>query len=319
MAQFQNLPIEIFLSIFKQLSPQDLKSAVLVSKSWQEVGEDPALWTWAVVRVDSRHDFEKFNIQRLQLLRELKVNCTRPASQYYNYCNWKDLGIFQQLMHSGMHELFKLIREIPTVRRISGSSCENCFSSVEPDLLVSVFNSLQELHVGWSGVDLTSKQLELLFTAMAVETNVESLYVCGYCDLSETSPVLLASAISNVKDVTFGGFNVGLQHVEALFSAIIAGDTPLTKLKVSTYSTVRVDPVILGRAVNRLEEVTIYRNSGETISSDQISAIISILVEEETKLKVLRLVEVRAADIEGVDQDLIRRAVERVGEFYTIF
>ena len=185
--------------------------------------------------------------------------------------------------------------------------------------LTSVLNSLQELHVGWSGVDLTSKQLELLFTAMAVETNVESLYVCGNCDLSETSPVLLASAISNVKDVTFGGFNVGLQHVEALFSAIIAGDTPLTKLKVSTCSTVRVDPVILGRAVNRLEEVTIYRNSVETISSDQISAIISILVEEETKLKVLRLVEVRAADIEGVDQDLIRRAVERVGEFYTIF
>ena len=318
MTQFQNLPIEIFLSIFKQLSPQDLKSAVLVSKSWQEVGEDPALWTWAVVRVDSRHDFEKFNIQRLQLLRELKVNCTRPASQYYNYWNVMILSDNQN-QKCIWNELFKLIREIPTVRRISGSCCENCFSSVEPDLLASVLNSLQELHLGWSGVDLTSKQLELLFTAMAVETNVESLYVCGNCDLSETSPVLLASAISNVKDVTFGGFNVGLQHVEALFSAIIAGDTPLTKLKVSTCSTVRVDPVILGRAVNRLEEVTIYRNSVETISSDQISAIISILVEEETKLKVLRLVEVRAADIEGVDQDLIRRAAEKVGEFYTIF
>ena len=318
MTQFQNLPIEIFLSIFKQLSPQDLKSAVLVSKSWQEVGEDPALWTWAVVRVDSRHDFEKFNIQRLQLLRELKVNCTRLASQYYSYWNVMILSDNQN-QKCIWNELFKLIREIPTVRRISGSSCENCFSSVEPDLLVSVLNSLQELHLGWSGVDLTSKQLELLFTAMALETNVESLYVCGNCDLSETSPVLLASAISNVKDVTFGGFNVGLQHVEALFSAIIAGDTPLTKLKVSTCSTVRVDPVILGRAVNRLEEVTIYRNSVETIRSDQISAIISILVEEKTKLTVLRLVEVRAADIEGVDQDLIRRAAEKVGEFYTIF
>ena len=318
MTQFQNLPIEIFLSIFKQLSPQDLKSAVLVSKSWQEVGEDPALWTWAVVRVDSRHDFEKFNIQRLKLLQELKVNCTRPASQYYSYWNVMILSDNQN-QKCIWNELFKLIREIPTVRRISGSCCENCFSSVEPDLLVSVLNSLQELHLGWSGVDLTSKQLELLFTAMALETNVESLYVCGNCDLSETSPVLLASAISNVKDVTFGGFNVGLQHVEALFSAIIAGDTPLTKLKVSTCSTVRVDPVILGRAVNRLEEVTIYRNSVETIRSDQISAIISILVEEKTKLKVLRLVEVRAADIEGVDQDLIRRAAEKVGEFYTIF
>jgi hypothetical protein len=83
MAQFQNLPIEIFFFIFKQLSPQDLKSAVLVSKSWQEVGEDPALWTWAVVRVDSSQDFEKVNIQRLQFLREVKVNCVKPDSEYY--------------------------------------------------------------------------------------------------------------------------------------------------------------------------------------------------------------------------------------------
>jgi hypothetical protein len=331
MAQFHNLPNEIFFFIFKQLSPQDLKSAVLVSKSWREVGEDPHLWTWAVVRVDSRLDFEKFNIQRLQLLREVKVHCTGPPSQlcYWNLiilagnqnqkCNWKDFGIFQQLMHSEMHELFKLVHEIPTVRRISGSSCENCFSSAEPDLLVSVLNSLEELHVGWSGVDLTSKQLELLFTEMAAKTNVESLYVCGNCDLSEISPVLLASAISNVKNVTFGGFNVGLHHVEALFSVIIAEDKSLVKLKVSTSSTVSVDPVLLGRAVNRLEEVTIYRNCVETIRSDQISAIISRLVDGETKLKVLRLLEVRAADIEVVDQDLIKRAREKVGEFYTIF
>jgi len=218
-----------------------------------------------------------------------------------------------------MHDLFKLVHEIPTVRRISGSSCKNCFSAVEPDLLVSVLNSFEELHIGSSGMDLTSKQMKLLFTAMSVETNVESLYLCGNCDLSETSPVLLASAISNVKNVTFGVFNVRLQHVQALFSAIIAEDKLLTKLKVSTCSTVKVDPVILGRALNRLEEVTIYRNDAETIRSDQISAIISILVDGETKLKVLRLLELRAADIEEVDQDLIRRAREKVGEFYTIF
>jgi hypothetical protein len=128
-----------------------------------------------------------------------------------------------------------------------------------------------------------------MFTAMAAETKVESLYVCGNCDLSETSPVLLAAAISNVKNVTLGGFNVHLHHVEALFSAIIAEDKPLTKLKVSTCSTGRVDPDILGIAVNSLEEVTIYKNTPETIRSYQISAIISRLVEGETKLKVMPL------------------------------
>jgi len=325
--QFQNLPNEIFLLILKQLSPQDLKSAVLVSKSWQEVGEDPHLWTWAVVRLDSKHDFEKFTIQRLQLLQEVKVSCN--SQYYYNSliwrnvlnqeCKWKEFGIFQKLMHSGKHELFKLIREIPTVKRISGSSCKYCISAVEPDLLVSVLNSLEDLHIGWSGVDLTSKQLELLFTAMARDTKVASLYVCGNCDLSETSPALLASALSNVKNVTFGGFNVGPQHVEALLLAISAEVRPLAKLKLSTSATVSVDPVILGRGVNRLEELTIYRNCVLAIRSDQISAIISRLVEGETKLKVLRLVEVHAADMEEVDKYLVRRTTEKVGEFYSLF
>ena len=122
MAQFQNLPIEIFLSIFKQLSPQDLKSAVLVSKSWQEVGEDPALWTWAVVRVDSRHDFEKFNIQRLQLLRELKVNCTRPASQYYVYSNF--LGKFVTKLNNPCKNNHSILVSIFNTRWLFGALYE---------------------------------------------------------------------------------------------------------------------------------------------------------------------------------------------------
>jgi len=338
MAQFHDLPNEIFFYIFKQLSPQDLKSAVLVSKSWQEVGEDPILWTWAVARVENRLDFEKLQIQRLQLLQEVKVNCSRPASEYYistvlynccsvmvapqfhnQKCKMTDFGIFEQLMHSGMQQLFKLLRNIPTLRRISGGSCENCYSAVDPDLLVGVLNRLKDLHVGWSGVDLSSKQLELLFTAMAADTRVESLYVCGNCDLSETSPALLASAVSKVKDAALGGFNIGIQHVEALLSAIIVEDKPLIKLKVSTLSTARIDPDILGRAVNKLEEVTIYKLNNDSINSDKITAIISRLVEGETKLKVLKLLDLHTRDIEEVDQDLIRRAREKIGDFYTIY
>ena len=41
---------------------------MMVCKSWSEMGEDPKMWTWSVVRVNSREDFQKLKIKRLQLL-----------------------------------------------------------------------------------------------------------------------------------------------------------------------------------------------------------------------------------------------------------
>ena len=47
------LPSEILLQIISQLDPADLKSAVLVCRRWRDVGEEPKLWSWAVLMLSS--------------------------------------------------------------------------------------------------------------------------------------------------------------------------------------------------------------------------------------------------------------------------
>ena len=53
------LPEEMLVKIFSLLPPQDMKSVILVCKSWRGIGEDPTLWAWSVVEVNSREDFHK--------------------------------------------------------------------------------------------------------------------------------------------------------------------------------------------------------------------------------------------------------------------
>jgi len=47
----EKLPPEIMRQIFLLLPPRDLKNVLLVCKKWKEAGEDPYLWSWAMVTV----------------------------------------------------------------------------------------------------------------------------------------------------------------------------------------------------------------------------------------------------------------------------
>ena len=47
----KTLPAEMLQKILQLLPPRDFKMAVLVCKWWRDVGEDPVLWSWAMVTV----------------------------------------------------------------------------------------------------------------------------------------------------------------------------------------------------------------------------------------------------------------------------
>ena len=93
------LPKEMLLGIFQKLSPQDLKSVVLVCKTWLEIGEDAKLWT--VIKIDSREDCQKLNIQRLRLLQEIKVTHAKKSEVAPGistiYCHWMKCDLMELL------------------------------------------------------------------------------------------------------------------------------------------------------------------------------------------------------------------------------
>ena len=90
-------------------------------------------------------------------------------------------------------------------------------------------------------------------------------------------------------------------------------DRTLRKLEVDTWLTCSLDPDILGRAINRLEEVTFVRYR---VSKAQLVAILRLLVGGESRLKRHRM-HLDPEVVGGVDQDLIRRSIEKVGEFFS--
>ena len=109
---------------------------------------------------------------------------------------------------------------------------------------------------------LSKEQLELLFTATAEQTNLKYLEVSGQPHVKEVSPELYAAALSNVEVVRLEGHYQVEDHtekqMEALFATIALEDRPIRKLTNYMDTKANMDPDLLSRAFNRLEEVSTF-------------------------------------------------------------
>ena len=242
----------------------------------------------------------------------------------------------------GLSDLFQVIGEIPTVRRIRGLEFCKGIGRIEPYLVVSVLNSLEELHLCYDGYEeeeemeeethlrLTVEQLELLFTAVAEKTNLKFLRLSGQ-DTEEISPELFAAAVSNVEEVKLENKYVNVkdddniklvditdEHFKALYSVIAAEeDRPMRKLTTLDYfdDETTIDPNLLSRAYNRLEEVTTDNCWFDWGSDEQVTAILRGLVEGESRLKRLKMNIFDLVVVQNLDQNLVRRAEEKFEKF----
>ena len=179
-----NQPVEIITRFFGYLPPRGLKSAVLVCRLWKDIGEDPKLWTWTLVTVNSMCDFDKLDIHRLKLVQNLKV-----LPSFNPDCNLKH--------PSDLMEFFKAVEAISTIKRIDGIKTHN-LQSVETSLLISVLSRLSELKLTYDGNLSQEEQLHLIFTAIIEKkAQVEKLTIAGNT-IYKLSSSLFASAASNV-------------------------------------------------------------------------------------------------------------------------
>jgi len=309
MLHINNLPNEILFGIFKLLSPQDLKTAVLTCKLWKDLGEDPSLWRWSVVKLVSSEDFPKLNIPRLQLLQEIKI----AHGEINRYCCNLSVGVCHW-RKNGMLEIFKVILEIPTVTRISGFDMCEGLAAVEPKLLASVLNRLEELEM----IYLAPVQIEVLFTAMAKITSLKSMVFDDFRPFSMLEPGLFASAISNLDGVAlYDGSGLEMKNkMEALFSILRIEERPLTKLTVDYDLICEIDPDVLGTALARLEEVTV--TASDCFRFDQVNAILKTVTDGECKIKSLMLEELDCEVFGQLNMDLVERTEVKFGKFYTI-
>jgi len=192
------LPPEMLAEVFSYLAPKDLKTVMLVCKTWNKAAESrPALWSWAKLR----HLYQ-FTLNRLRGAREMAI--LEPPSD-----SWHTLSE-AALQHPGLKKvtlatrnfdvsvlakmatqveelditnihlnedqkkaIFEAIVAGPgNLKKLSVTSV----GTIDVDLLASAVNNLE----CFESIDLSVYQMEKILTKALEATSLKELDICGY-------------------------------------------------------------------------------------------------------------------------------------------
>ena len=286
------------------LPSTDLNKVMLVCREWMSIGETcSTLWTWVRARtLKNRGDLKMLQTKRLKL-KEIRVT---------GWNEWKESG--------QLPELFQALLPIATLTTIHGLNWVD-ISSIEPQLVSKVMSKLN--YLPFHLMKLNLKQLEVLFTSIAQKESKLKKVECWPCkdwfqsDVSKLSPALFVAAVINVEEFDIGAQPDLQPHMQALMEAISEGQTHLKKLNLYASSIlISIDPVTLGSAINSMEFVRIYQGEPEAqgglgrtpLSQEQLTAILSQIVEGDSNLKKLEIIAITKEQIRELDWDLLRQA-----------
>ena len=156
------LPTEMLEKVFSHLAPKDLKTVMLVCKTWNNAGGRPSLWSW--VKITS---WPQLRLKRLQGARELTINENPKGS-------W--------------HKLLRAIHQHPSIKKINFGYC---WLTTETELLAKVFAKIEEIEV--NSKDGTTYVLD---TILQRPNNLKKLVVR---DFHHVDPVHLATALNKIE------------------------------------------------------------------------------------------------------------------------
>ena len=241
------LPPEILGRVFRMLSHNDLKSAVLVCRWWREVGQSPLLWTWARLKVDCA------SVQRLPELRRpiprMEVVCANALRE-------PDKNVIEEvLMAAARHPWLKEL-----------VICAD-LSSVDPELLAWSLIQLKRVKLFFTHLGFV--QVLTLLTALCTEdASLESLFLGKGSThvLAEMDAGVLARAVANLVEVRIANSQLVPEQVEAIFATLGRPESRLRKLRLGCNDLASVDPRLMASVVNKMEEVEL---EGARMTSQQ--------------------------------------------------
>ena len=272
------------------LPPRDLKMVVLVCKCWREIGEDPSLWTRCMVTLASRGDLEKLDIRRLQQIQVINVRARCFQADELE-------EMFQTVVTNP-----PLMPRLPKLREISGLANAN-ISNVEPRLLARVVCRLEE--VDMRKTNITSEQVRTLFTILCHWSQLKSLNL-SVNNLSTVDPAVLSTAVNRLEKLDLNMTKMTSEQVQVLFTTMCQ-ESQLKKLVISNNNLSTVEPEVLATAVNKLEEVGMWKTH---ITSEQAQTLFAAIAEGSS-LKKLRI---GINNLSSIEPAVLIRAVRRLEE-----
>ena len=167
--------------VFSNLAPVDIKSAALVSRTWNSVIEAAKFWSWAQVTLTRENFSEIF-----------------PSYRFRSVSN-VTLSFHDKLSDGQLKELFSNFSKLPDLKLKHLDICHNDLSSIKPSVLSQAVVRLEEVWLFWT--ELTGQQVEDIFH-LVIKAGAEgrlrlrSLYI-SQGNVSSLSP----SVIQQVNEI----------------------------------------------------------------------------------------------------------------------
>ena len=159
----------------------------------------------------------------------------------------------------------------------------NNLSSVEPGRLARALVRLE--NVDLQDTKLTSSQAQTLLASLAnSQRNLTRLNLCSN-DLSWVEAPLLARVVASTQEVHLRDTSLTALQAREICLAI-KSSCKLRSLDLGSNLLSFVEPRLLARAVNRLQEVELQETE---LSERQVQEVLSVAVEESTSLTRLGL------------------------------
>ena len=236
LRHINSLPREILLLIFRFLNARELKTAIVVCKTWRDVGEDPVIWKHyklvvSNVEVETGYLQTILAFSRFTSIQHLEVNgygqnAKMPVNnEIYNsifnssvskltlkHCDLTDLDFesfssvlsklrvlsLWQVQMSGdqVSLMFNLLARGSKLVELDIGYSYLDLQLLQTQTFVKALNKIRKVNLGHTKV--TSLQLQRLMEKMSRRTLIRCLDV-GYRDLSQISHDVIKSAIRKLQ------------------------------------------------------------------------------------------------------------------------
>ena len=341
------LPLEMLEKVFSHLAPKDLKTVTLVSKTWHNVAERPALWFWVKIRFLSQ-----LSLKRLQGAKELVLQKPRGAWHELllavlrhpgikkitlNHLQVRDLTTSEEVLFnqicSKMEEIdfamdFSLpfestrayvlnavLQRTDTLKKLAlHGSHSRPTRFQDPVPLAFSLNKIEVLEVA-----LTEEQANILFKMMQDGTRIKSLSIFNTLQLSRLEPRHLIGALDKLEMLFLGEKREGVapptQEVMNTFCKAVAAGTNLKELRLGYgYDLSQAHHRSLGRMATQLVELYLEGSLVNDFMRNQIGIFLEAIASPEVKtLKKLGLYHI---DVKSTDGNLLARVATELDTFH---
>ena len=302
------LPPELLEKIFSYLPHKDLNNVMLVCKTWNDIGEAPALWSWFKIRKSSQ-----LELKRLQGCQEIVIqNDWNGIGKLFS---WTEL-CRKILQHPGLKKI--ILYNSVTWERMSLSGSDR--SEIDADLLTEVFANMEEIEIHKLGIG-SSTLIQangaavincVLDAILDRPSHVKRLLLkCDNIKTKDVNSVRLVTAINKIQVLKLCLGGIVEEQANLLFKKMMEEGTSITSLSLrGCYTLSQLQPKYFFGVFDKLKEFGADALYG--IAEPEVVRTFCEKIAAGSNLKILRLAGF--LDLSQVDRSTLSRMMTHLEE-----